>query len=195
SVTIATNMAGRGTDIKLGPGVKELGGLAVLGSEKHEARRIDNQLRGRAGRQGDPGFSRFYISAEDELMVRRGGDRFKMVIGTLQKAQTTGEPVTSKIISSLITGAQKRSEGFNSEIRKNVLKYDDVLRLQREIIYGERTAVLTEISVEDKVRGFINDTIDNELYPFIREVKRGKFDIDDEQIITHFEGLLFPKGT
>lgn len=195
SVTIATNMAGRGTDIKLGPGVKELGGLAVLGSEKHEARRIDNQLRGRAGRQGDPGFSRFYISAEDELMVRRGGDRFKMVIGTLQKAQTTGEPVTSKIISSLITGAQKRSEGFNSEIRKNVLKYDDVLRLQREIIYGERTSVLTESSVEDKVRNFINDTIENELYPFIREVKRGQYDIDDEQIITHFENLLFPKGT
>src|SRR5690606_19542029 len=99
------------------------------------------------------------------------------------------------IISSLITGAQKRSEGFNSEIRKNVLKYDDVLRLQREIIYGERRAVLTETSVEDKVRNFINDTIDNELYPFIHEVKRGQYDIDDEQIITHFENLMFPKGT
>ncbi len=195
SVTIATNMAGRGTDIKLGPGVKEIGGLAVLGSEKHEARRIDNQLRGRAGRQGDPGFSRFYISAEDELMVRRGGDRFKMVIGTLQKAQTNSEPVTSKIISGLITGAQKRSEGLNSEIRKNVLKYDDVLRLQREIIYDERTSVLTEMSVEEKVRGFIGDTIDNELYSFIHEVKRGQFEIDDEQLITHFENLLFPKGT
>lgn len=195
AVTIATNMAGRGTDIKLGPGVKELGGLAVLGSEKHEARRIDNQLRGRSGRQGDPGFSRFYVSAEDELMVRRGGDRFKMVIGTLQKAQGTGEPVTSKIISGFITGAQKRSEGMNSEIRKNVLKYDDVLRLQREIIYGERTFVLTASSVEDKVRGFIDRTIESEADQFIHEVKRGQFDIDDEQLITHFESMFFQKGT
>ena len=100
-------MAGRGTDIKLGEGVVELGGLAVLGSEKHDARRIDNQLRGRSGRQGDPGFSRFYLSAEDELMVRRGGDRFRTIIETLQRAQATGEPVTSKMITSLITGAQK----------------------------------------------------------------------------------------
>ena len=107
AVTIATNMAGRGTDIKLGEGVVELGGLAVLGSEKHDARRIDNQLRGRSGRQGDPGFSRFYLSAEDELMVRRGGDRFRTIIETLQRAQATGEPVTSKMITSLITGAQK----------------------------------------------------------------------------------------
>ncbi|MBN3490682.1 preprotein translocase subunit SecA [Acholeplasma equirhinis] len=195
SVTIATNMAGRGTDIKLGDGVKELGGLAVLGSEKHEARRIDNQLRGRSGRQGDPGFTRFYLSAEDELMIRRGGDRFKTIIGTLQKAQTTGQPVTSKIITNLITGAQKRSEGYNSEVRKNVLRYDDVLRLQREIIYEQRTSVLTETSVEDKVIKFIEDVVESELDPYIEQVGRGKYDIKDEQIKAHFENLLLPKET
>ncbi len=194
SVTIATNMAGRGTDIKLGEGVVELGGLAVLGSEKHDARRIDNQLRGRSGRQGDPGFSRFYLSAEDELMVRRGGDRFKTIIGTLQKAQTSGQPVTSGIISGLITGAQKRSEGHNSEIRKNVLKYDDVLRLQREIIYEERTSVLTNSSVEEKVIQFIHDVVESEVDDYIIPIGRGKFDIRDEAIISHFESFLIPKG-
>lgn len=194
SVTIATNMAGRGTDIKLGEGVVELGGLAVLGSEKHDARRIDNQLRGRSGRQGDPGFSRFYLSAEDELMVRRGGDRFKSIIGTLEKASDSGEPVTSKIISNLITGAQKRSEGVNSEIRKNVLKYDDVLRLQREIIYEERTSILTNVSVEDQVIRFINDVTEAEIDDYIIPVGRNKFDIKDESIINHFESFMLPKG-
>jgi len=195
AVTIATNMAGRGTDIKLGEGVVELGGLAVLGSEKHEARRIDNQLRGRSGRQGDPGFTRFYLSAEDELMIRRGGDRFKQIIATLEKAQTTGQPVTSRIITSLITGAQKRSEGYNSEIRKNVLKYDDVLRLQREIIYEQRTSILTESSVEEKVIKFVEDTVESEAQEFIEQVGRGKFDINDEGLKNHFESLLFPRGT
>ncbi|HHY96630.1 MAG TPA: preprotein translocase subunit SecA [Acholeplasma sp.] len=195
AVTIATNMAGRGTDIKLGEGVAELGGLAVLGSEKHEARRIDNQLRGRSGRQGDPGFSRFYLSAEDELMIRRGGERFKTIIGTLEKAQVTGQPVTSRMISSIITGAQKRSEGINSEIRKSVLKYDDVLRLQREIIYEQRTMVLTTESVEDKVELFINQVVESEIDEFIEPVGRGKFNIKDDSIIQHFESFLLPKGT
>ncbi|HHX76284.1 MAG TPA: preprotein translocase subunit SecA, partial [Acholeplasmataceae bacterium] len=194
SVTIATNMAGRGTDIKLGPGVVELGGLAVLGSEKHDARRIDNQLRGRAGRQGDPGFSRFYLSAEDELMVRRGGDRFRTIIGTLQKAQDTGEPVTSRMISSLITGAQKRSEGVNSEIRKNVLRYDDVLRVQREIIYAERTMILTKDSVEAEVMKFIESTVEAEADEFIIPHGRNRFEIKDEALLHHFESFMIPKG-
>jgi preprotein translocase subunit SecA len=194
SVTIATNMAGRGTDIKLGEGVVALGGLAVLGSEKHDARRIDNQLRGRSGRQGDPGFSRFYLSAEDELMVRRGGDRFRTIIETLQRAQSTGEPVTSSMITSLITGAQKRSEGVNSEIRKNVLRYDDVLRLQREIIYGERTSILTKDSVEREVIKFIEDTVEDEIDEFIVPYGKNKFEIKDEAIIHHFESFMIPKG-
>ncbi|WP_035357009.1 preprotein translocase subunit SecA [Acholeplasma granularum] len=194
AVTIATNMAGRGTDIKLGPGVVELGGLAVLGSEKHDARRIDNQLRGRSGRQGDPGFSRFYLSAEDELMVRRGGDRFKTIISTLEKAQDSNKPVTSKMISNLITGAQKRSEGVNSEIRKNVLRYDDVLRLQREIIYAERTMILTKDSVEEEIIKFIHDIVESEIEEFIIPVGKNKFEIKDEAIIHHFESFLIPKG-
>jgi len=194
SVTIATNMAGRGTDIKLGPGVVELGGLAVLGSEKHDARRIDNQLRGRSGRQGDPGFSRFYLSAEDELMVRRGGERFRTIIETLQRAQSTGEPVTSRMITSLITGAQKRSEGVNSEIRKNVLRYDDVLRLQREIIYGERTSILIKESVEAEVIKFIENIVELEIDEFIIPHGRNKFEIKDQAIIHHFESFLIPKG-
>lgn len=195
AVTLATNMAGRGTDIKLGEGVVELGGLAVLGSEKHDARRIDNQLRGRAGRQGDPGYSRFYLSAEDELLVRRGGDRFRTIINMLSQTQPEGKPVTSKMVSNIITGAQKRSEANNSEMRKNVLKYDDVLRLQREIIYAERTAVLTLDSIEDKVVEFIERTIDTELDPFMREVGRNQYDIDDEGIIGYFEANFFPQGT
>ncbi|MBG0762588.1 preprotein translocase subunit SecA [Acholeplasma laidlawii] len=193
-VTIATNMAGRGTDIKLGEGVVELGGLAVLGSEKHDARRIDNQLRGRSGRQGDPGFSRFYLSAEDELMVRRGGDRFRTIIETLQRAQATGEPVTSKMITSLITGAQKRSEGVNSEIRKNVLRYDDVLRVQREIIYAERTSILTKETVEAEVIKFIETIVEAEIDEFIIPHGRNKFEIKDEAIVHHFESFLIPKG-
>ena len=194
AVTIATNMAGRGTDIKLGEGVVELGGLAVLGSEKHDARRIDNQLRGRSGRQGDPGFSRFYLSAEDELMVRRGGDRFRTIIETLQRAQATGEPVTSKMITSLITGAQKRSEGVNSEIRKNVLRYDDVLRVQREIIYAERTSILTKETVEEEVIKFIETIVEAEIDEFIIPHGRNKFEIKDEAIVHHFESFLIPKG-
>src|SRR5690606_36339978 len=140
----------------------------------------------RSGRQGDPGFSRFYLSAEDELMIRRGGERFKTIIGTLEKAQVTGQPVTSRMISSIITGAQKRSEGINSEIRKSVLKYDDVLRLQREIIYEQRTMVLTTESVEDKVELFINQVVESEIDEFIEPVGRGKFNIKDDSIIQHF---------
>ena len=137
AVTIATNMAGRGTDIKLGEGVRELGGLAVIGTERHESRRIDNQLRGRSGRQGDPGYSRFYLSLEDELMVRFGADRLQKIMG-----KDVDTPLESRMVSRSVESAQKRVEGNNYDSRKQVLQYDDVLRKQREIMYAERNEVL-----------------------------------------------------
>lgn len=141
AVTIATNMAGRGTDIKLGPGVKELGGLAVLGTERHESRRIDDQLRGRSGRQGDPGYSRFYLSLEDSLMQRFGSQRVKDL---WEMIGHTGENdyIESRMITKQVESAQKRVEGNNYDARKNVLKYDDVMREQREVIYKQRNDVI-----------------------------------------------------
>lgn len=139
-VTIATNMAGRGTDIKLGEGVRELGGLFILGTERHEARRIDNQLRGRAGRQGDPGMSQFYVSLEDELVKRFGGDRLKNMMDTLGLPED--QPIQNKLISRSIESAQTRIEGFNFDIRKHVLEYDDVMNKQREVVYKKRLSIL-----------------------------------------------------
>ena len=147
AVTIATNMAGRGTDIKLGEGVRELGGLAVLGSERHESRRIDNQLRGRSGRQGDPGFSRFYVSLEDDLMIRFGGERMSSMF-----AQLDDMAIESKMVTKSISSAQKRVEGHNFDIRKTLLDYDDVLRQQREIMYDQRNIVLENDDVHTIVR-------------------------------------------
>jgi preprotein translocase subunit SecA len=147
-ITISTNMAGRGTDIKLGPGVAELGGLAVIGSERHESRRIDNQLRGRSGRQGDPGYSRFYVSLDDDLMVRFGTDR---VQGMFNQLGDTA--IESKMVSKAIESAQKRVEGMNFDIRKTLLEYDDVLRQQRETIYEQRDEVLENNDVHGIVRG------------------------------------------
>jgi len=195
SVTIATNMAGRGTDIKLGAGVVELGGLAVLGSERHESRRIDNQLRGRSGRQGDPGYSRFYLSAEDELMQRFGGDTFKRRIELLERLNTTGEPLSSKLFSRFVTSAQKRIEGNNYDMRKNVLKYDDVLRKQREIIYKERRDVLTLESIEDQVLQTIQGSLRSLVNQFIHQVGKNQFDIDDDNIIAQLNGNIFPPET
>jgi preprotein translocase subunit SecA len=195
SVTIATNMAGRGTDIKLGAGVVELGGLAVIGSERHESRRIDNQLRGRSGRQGDPGYSRFYLSAEDELMMRFGGETFKKRIEMLERLNTTGEPLSSKIFSRFVTSAQKRIEGNNYDARKNVLKYDDVLRKQREIIYKERRDVLILDTIEEQVRTTIRQAISRILNQFIHPVGKGQFNIDDDNIIATFNGNIFQPNT
>ena len=141
AVTIATNMAGRGTDIKLGPGVKELGGLAVIGTERHESRRIDNQLRGRSGRQGDPGYTRFYLSLEDDLMKRFGGDRVKDFLDRLSDNDDE-KVIESRLITRQVESAQKRVEGNNYDTRKQTLQYDDVMRIQREIIYGERMQVI-----------------------------------------------------
>ncbi|MBB1063234.1 preprotein translocase subunit SecA [Limosilactobacillus fastidiosus] len=143
AVTIATNMAGRGTDIKLGPGVRELGGLAVIGTERHESRRIDNQLRGRSGRQGDPGLSQFYLSLEDDLMKRFGGDRIKAFLERL-KVDDDDAVIKSRFLTHQVESAQKRVEGNNYDSRKNVLQYDDVMREQREIIYKERQEIITE---------------------------------------------------
>ena len=146
SITIATNMAGRGTDIKLGPGVRELGGLAVIGSERHESRRIDNQLRGRSGRQGDPGCSQFYVSLQDELMVRFGSERVAEMFSQLGDAA-----IESKMVSKAIESAQKRVEGTNFDVRKTLLEYDDVLRQQRETIYEQRDQILES----DDVHGIV----------------------------------------
>ncbi|MDR3157056.1 MAG: preprotein translocase subunit SecA [Lactobacillales bacterium] len=145
AVTIATNMAGRGTDIKLGLGVKELGGLAVIGTERHESRRIDNQLRGRAGRQGDPGVSQFYLSLEDELLKRFGADRIKNFLERIQSEDDADEDlaIRSKMFTRQVESAQKRVEGNNYDTRKNVLQYDDVMREQREIIYAQRYEIIT----------------------------------------------------
>ena len=143
AVTIATNMAGRGTDIKLGPGVRELGGLAVIGTERHESRRIDNQLRGRSGRQGDPGLSQFYLSLEDDLMKRFGGDRIKAFLERM-KVDDDDAVIKSRFLTHQVESAQKRVEGNNYDSRKNVLQYDDVMREQREIIYKERQEIITE---------------------------------------------------
>jgi preprotein translocase subunit SecA len=157
SVTIATNMAGRGTDIKLGEGVLDLGGLAVIGTERHESRRIDNQLRGRSGRQGDPGVTQFYLSMEDELMRRFGSDNMKTMMERL--GMDDSQPIQSKMVSKAVESAQKRVEGNNFDARKQLLQYDDVLRQQREIIYKQRNDVLDSENLRDIVHNMIIATI------------------------------------
>ena len=158
AVTIATNMAGRGTDIKLGEGVLDIGGLAVIGTERHESRRIDNQLRGRSGRQGDPGVTQFYLSLEDELMRRFGSDNMKSMMTRLGLDDT--QPIQSKMVSRAVESAQKRVEGNNFDSRKRLLQYDDVLRQQREIIYKERNEVLETDNMRSLVETMLNDVID-----------------------------------
>ena len=155
AVTIATNMAGRGTDIKLGEGVKELGGLAIIGSERHKSRRIDDQLRGRSGRQGDPGFSRFYVSVQDDLMVQFGSERLEDTF-----AKLGDEKVESKMITNSITNAQKRVEGINYDARKKLLEYDDVLRIQRETIYASRDKVLDNENIHEFLIEIFHRTIE-----------------------------------
>ena len=170
-VTIATNMAGRGTDIKLGPGVAELGGLMIIGTERHESRRIDNQLRGRAGRQGDPGTTQFYLSLEDDLMRIFGSDNISKFMDKLGLDED--EPITAKMITKSIEKAQKKVESHNFEIRKYVLEYDDVMNQQREVLYSQRCQVLTADSLRDTIMGMVDDIIhegldkyaDEKLYP------------------------------
>ncbi|MHA3065570.1 preprotein translocase subunit SecA [Lacticaseibacillus saniviri] len=159
AVTIATNMAGRGTDIKLGPGVKELGGLAVIGTERHESRRIDNQLRGRSGRQGDPGSTQFYLSLEDDLMKRFGSDRIKAFLDRM-KVDDDDQVIQSRMVSRQVESAQKRVEGNNYDTRKNTLQYDDVMREQREVIYKQRQQVINEkTDLKPVLMAMINRTV------------------------------------
>ena len=172
SVTIATNMAGRGTDIKLGPGVRELGGLAVLGSERHESRRIDNQLRGRSGRQGDPGCSKFFVSLEDELMVRFGSERIKGMFDQLGDM-----PIESKMITKSIESAQKRVEGTNFDIRTTLLDYDDVLRQQREPIYKQRDEILENNDIHPVVMDMF-ERVSEDLVNSYYDDKKNSIDVE-----------------
>ncbi len=187
SVTIATNMAGRGTDIKLSDEIKELGGLCVVGTERHESRRIDNQLRGRSGRQGDPGYTQFFVSMKDDLMVRFGSDR----IGAMMESMGLGEQaIQSKTFTKSIGTAQKRVEGNNFDIRKSLLQYDDVMNNQREIIYEKRNKILDNTSIHEMVlttyRHHIEDLVNSHIPPenYLTE--------DDIREITEFvnENLL-----
>jgi preprotein translocase subunit SecA len=157
SVTLATNIAGRGTDIVLGEGVKELGGLYVIGSERHESRRIDNQLRGRAGRQGDPGETQFYVSTEDDLMRVFGGDRIRAVMNRLKIDDNM--PIQNRVISKSLEAAQKRVEGFNFDTRKNVVQYDDVMNRHRVAIYTLRKEVLKQANITGKIKEFLHEQV------------------------------------
>ncbi len=167
SVTIATNMAGRGTDIKLSDEVRELGGLCVIGTERHESRRIDNQLRGRSGRQGDPGFTQFYVSMEDDLMVRFGTDRIKIMMQNLGFDEN--QAIRSKTFTKALSSAQARVEGNNFDIRKQLLQYDDVMNNQREIMYSRRNEILDSESIHetvlDTIHNHISDLVNSHLFP------------------------------
>ena len=214
AVTIATNMAGRGTDIKLGEGVRELGGLYVIGTERHDSRRIDNQLRGRAGRQGDPGTTRFFVSMEDDLMLKFGSEKMKSVMESL--GISGDQAISNKMISNNIESAQKKVEGFNFDRRKGLLDYDNVISKQREIIYERRNEILDKESIRDRVletfKTFVQNQIDVHLAPegYLTEndinniieqfnarlLKRKKLTPDDfknksnEEIVNHIYDLV-----
>lgn len=189
AVTIATNMAGRGTDIKLGEGVEELGGLAVIGTERHESRRIDDQLRGRSGRQGDKGESRFYLSLQDELMVRFGSERLQNMMGRLGMDDST--PIESKMVSRAVESAQKRVEGNNFDARKRILEYDEVLRKQREIIYGERNSIIDNDESSDLVKTMMRSTLDRAIDYYVDE---DLDEIDYEPFINYVEDVFLHEG-
>ena len=159
AVTIATNMAGRGVDIKLGEGVVELGGLYVIGTERHESRRIDNQLRGRSGRQGDPGETRFFLSAEDQLVRLFAGDRIYTILDKLGPGED--QPIEHKMLTKRIEGAQKRVEEMHFDMRKQVLKYDDVLNKQREVIYADAAAVLEGEDLRESILEWIDEVVED----------------------------------
>ena len=191
SVTIATNMAGRGTDIKLGEGVKELGGLSVIGTERHESRRIDNQLRGRSGRQGDPGVTQFYLSMEDELMRRFGSDNMKNMMARL--GMDDSQPIQSKMVSRAVESAQKRVEGNNFDSRKQLLQYDDVLRQQREIIYSQRNEVLTSENLRSIVEKMIKSSLERNVQAHTPDnADRESWDL--KAIVDYVNGNLLNEG-
>lgn len=189
-VTIATNMAGRGTDIKLSDDIAEVGGLKVIGTERHESRRIDNQLRGRSGRQGDPGQSRFYVSLEDDLMRIFGSDKLQAVVGRLG---LDDEAIESKMVSNAIESAQKKVEGNNFDIRKNVLQYDDVMNQQRTIIYKQRAEVLEGENLKEQIISMIKDVISVAVDSHVLQVDDEKYDESIEKLITYLEDIFLPR--
>ncbi|MEC1715560.1 preprotein translocase subunit SecA [Schinkia azotoformans] len=191
AVTIATNMAGRGTDIKLGEGVLELGGLAVIGTERHESRRIDNQLRGRSGRQGDPGITQFYLSMEDELMRRFGSDNMKAMMDRL--GMDDDQPIESKLVTKAVESAQKRVEGNNFDARKTLLQYDDVLRQQRDVIYKQRFDVLDAENLREVVEKMIRSTVERNVDAHMPKDALPE-EWDYKGIITYVEGNLLDEG-
>ena len=190
-VTIATNMAGRGTDIKLGEGVPELGGLFIIGTERHESRRIDNQLRGRSGRQGDPGESRFYISLEDDLMRLFASENIAKVMDKLGMEED--EPIEHSLITRSIEHAQKKVEARNFDIRKHVLEYDDVMNQQREILYGERKKILRGENLRDNIRGMVNHIIKQEMNQYANE-KLYPEEWQLDELIKDAEKIFAPVG-
>ena len=177
AVTIATNMAGRGTDIKLGEGVRELGGLFVLGTERHDSRRIDNQLRGRAGRQGDPGTTRFFVSMEDDLMIKFGSEKMKTVMETL--GIKDDQAISNKMISKNIESAQKKVEGFNFDRRKGLLDFDNVISKQREIIYDRRNEILDNDSIRDRVLDTFKEFVSNQVHSHLTDGELTSNDVDN----------------
>ncbi|RBW67584.1 preprotein translocase subunit SecA [Bacillus taeanensis] len=190
SVTIATNMAGRGTDIKLGEGVRERGGLFILGTERHESRRIDNQLRGRSGRQGDPGASRFYISMEDELMRRFGSENMMNMMERL--GMEDDQPIESKLVSKAVESAQKRVEGNNFDARKQLLQYDDVMREQREIIYKQRAEVLGAENLRDIIEAMMKSTIERAVASHTAEEIPEEWDV--KALADYLNATFFTEG-
>ncbi len=192
AVTIATNMAGRGTDIKLGEGVVELGGLKILGTERHESRRIDNQLRGRSGRQGDPGESRFYICLEDDLMRIFGSERLGGMIDKLGLQEE--DAIESRMVSGAIESAQRKVEGNNFDVRKNVVKYDDVMNKQREIIYKQRQEVLMGANIKDQIQTMIKDVIESSVNTHISGID-DTFEDELNKLIKYMEDVYLPKDT
>ncbi len=190
AVTIATNMAGRGTDIKLGEGVKELGGLAVIGTERHESRRIDNQLRGRSGRQGDPGVTQFYLSMEDELMRRFGSDNMKNMMSRLGMDDT--QPIQSKMVTKAVESAQKRVEGNNFDARKQLLQYDDVLRQQREIIYNQRFEVLDSSNLRSIIERMLEASVTRHVNAFTADEDQSNWNLAG--LVDYISGNLLHEG-
>ena len=191
AITLATNMAGRGTDIKLGKGVKELGGLCVIGTERHESRRIDNQLRGRAGRQGDPGKSQFFVSFEDDLMKRFGTERIKMMLTSLGIDET--QAIRSKTLTRSIETAQKKVEGNNYDIRKTLLDYDNVLNEQREIIYNRRNEILESENIHSSILDVFKDTITNLVESHYGENDK-KMNMEDKKELVEFINTNYLKN-
>ena len=181
TVTIATSMAGRGTDIVLGEGVVATGGLHILGTERHESRRIDNQLRGRSGRQGDPGSSRFYLSLEDDLLRIFGSDRIKGLMGRL--GMDDGQPIEHRLVSNAIEKAQKRVEGHNFEIRKHLLEYDDVMNKQREVIYAQRRQILSGAELQEDLLDMCRELVEEMVEEYTGDKLPEEWDLEGLGIV------------